>query len=78
MQEKESLLIPAFALIPELKGHRVFLYKEGKAISQPVEIGTRTEERVEILQGLQAGDTLITSAILQLRPGMAVQPLSNQ
>lgn len=77
MKEKESLLIPSFALIPELKGHRVFLLKEGKAISQSVEIGTRTEEQVEIIQGLQAGDTLITSAILQLRPGMAVQLQAN-
>ena len=78
MKEKESLLIPSYALIPELKGHRVFLYKEGKAVSQSVDIGTRTDERVEILQGLQVGDTLITSAILQLRSGMAVQPVSNQ
>lgn len=73
LKEKETLTIPAFALIPELKGHRVFLYKAGKAVSQSVDIGVRTDERVEITQGVQAGDTLITSAILQLRPGVAVR-----
>ncbi|MDZ7292501.1 MAG: efflux RND transporter periplasmic adaptor subunit [candidate division KSB1 bacterium] len=73
LKEKETLMIPSFALIPELKGHRVFLYKNGKAESQSVVIGTRTDERVEITQGVQAGDTLITSGILQLRPGMAVR-----
>jgi len=73
LKEKETLTIPSFALIPELKGHRVFLYKDGKAESQSVEIGARTDERVEITQGAQAGDTLITSGILQLRPGMAVR-----
>ena len=77
MKEKETLMIPAYALIPELKGHRVFLYKEGKALSQQVKIGTRTDQQVEIVQGLQVGDTLITSAILQLRPGMPVQPILN-
>ncbi len=72
-EEREALMIPAQALIPELKGHRVFLYKDGKALSQPVEIGIRTDESVEITSGVQAGDTLITSGILQLRPGMAVR-----
>lgn len=77
LQEREALLVPAEALIPELKGHRVFVYKGGQAMSQNVEIGIRTEERVEVLQGLAPGDTLITSAILQLRPGMAVRPLAS-
>jgi membrane fusion protein (multidrug efflux system) len=78
LEEKETLMIPAEAVIPELKGHKVFIYKKGKAESQGVEIGLRTAERVEITQGLQAGDTLITSAILQLRPGMAVRPVESQ
>jgi membrane fusion protein (multidrug efflux system) len=78
LREQERLMAPAFALIPELKGHRVFLYKNGKAEAQSVEIGTRTDEFVEITRGVQAGDTLITSGILQLRPGMAVQPAEAQ
>jgi len=49
------------------------LYKNGKVESQSVEIGTRTDERIEITTGVQTGDTLITSAILQLRPGMPVR-----
>ncbi|MDZ7269154.1 MAG: efflux RND transporter periplasmic adaptor subunit [candidate division KSB1 bacterium] len=74
LREKETLMVPAFAVIPELKGHRVFLYKNGRAESRSVTIGTRTDERVEITDGVQPGDTLITSGILQLRPGMAVRP----
>jgi len=74
LKEKETLTVPSYALIPELKGHRVFLYKNGKAESQSVEIGSRTDEFVEVTQGVQAGDTLITSGILQLQPGMGVQP----
>ena len=73
LAEKKALLIPAEALIPELKGHRVFVAKGGKAVSQEVEIGIRTDERVEVTQGLAEGDTLIASAILQLRHGMAVR-----
>ncbi len=78
LKEKETLTVPSYALIPELKGQRVFLYKNSKAESQSVEIGSRSDEFVEVTQGVQAGDTLITSGILQLRPGMAVQPAEAQ
>jgi membrane fusion protein (multidrug efflux system) len=67
-----AILIPTHALVPELKGQKVFLYKGGKVLAQNVETGIRTEERVQITSGLKDGDTLITSGILQLRPGMPV------
>ncbi len=72
MGARETISIPAFALIPELKGHRVFVYASGKAESRSVQIGTRTDDAVEIVNGVSAGDTLITSALLQLKPGAAV------
>lgn len=72
MQDRDTIAIPSYALIPELKGHRVFVLVGGKAESRSVEIGTRTDESVEIVRGLSSGDTLITSAILQLKPGATV------
>ena len=38
-----------------------------------VEIGIRTEAEVQILRGLAAGDTILTSGTLQLRTGMPVK-----
>lgn len=51
---------------------KIFLYKSGKA--QPTEIttGIRTEAEVQVLQGLNVGDTIITSGTLQLRTGLPV------
>jgi len=74
IKEREALVIPSYALVPELKGQKIFLYKNGKAVAQSVEIGTRTEEQIEISGGVQEGDTLITSGVLQIRPGMSVRP----
>lgn len=73
-KEKDALVVPSEALIPELKGHKVFLYKSGKAMPQSVNTGLRTDKLIEITSGVQDGDTLITSALLQLRPGMEVRP----
>ena len=52
---------------------KVFLYKSG--IAQPVEVikGLRTDSHVQILYGLNHGDTVITSGTLQLRTGQKVQ-----
>jgi len=77
-KEKDALVAPTEALIPELKGNKIFLLKSGKAVSQSVETGIRTDKLIEITNGVQPGDTLITSAILQLRDGMAVRPAQNE
>ena len=68
----ESVTIPSQALIPELGIAKVFLYKSGKA--QPTEVitGLRSDANVQILSGLEIGDTLLTSGILTLRKGMEV------
>lgn len=67
--ENDALLIPTEALIPELNGASVFVSKGGKAESRKVEIGTRTATSVQIMGGLTPGDTVITTGILQMRPG---------
>jgi len=62
-------MIPTEALIPELKGQKVFLYRNGVVEQQFVTTGIRTDKLVQVTDGLKINDTLITSGILQLRPG---------
>ncbi len=72
-REREALMIPSYALVPELKGQKVFVCRDGKAEEQRVDVGLRTDQSVEITQGLSPGDTLILSGILQLRAGTPVR-----
>lgn len=72
MPERDAVTVPSFTLVPELRGQHVFLYHGGKASAVTVKTGLRTEDRVEVTGGLAAGDTLITSGILQLKPGAPV------
>src|SRR5690606_19893080 len=51
----------------------VFIYKNGKAKEVKVQTGLRTESNIQIREGLNFGDTLLTTAILQLREGISVQ-----
>lgn len=68
-----TILVPTEAIVPELKGQKVYLAKSGKATPAKVETGIRTDTKIEILSGIQAGDTIITSGILQLKPGADIK-----
>jgi len=67
-----ALAIPSEALIPEMDGDRVFVYRGGTANTVLVNTGLRTESHIQITSGLSEGDTLITTGILQLRQGLPV------
>lgn len=68
-----ALLIPTDALIPDIQGEKVFLYKKGKAVPQLVKTGIRTEENIQLISGVEIGDTVIVSGIIQLRPNSNVE-----
>ncbi|MDR1984935.1 MAG: efflux RND transporter periplasmic adaptor subunit [Prevotellaceae bacterium] len=69
---RNAIVIPTESIVPEMGVDKVFLYKSGK--SQPVEVqkGLRTDANVQILNGLNIGDTIIISGTLQLRTGLPV------
>ncbi len=56
-----------------MEGEKVFIYKNGKAEQRKVVTGLRTESHIQIKEGLNFGDTLLTTAILQLRESLPVQ-----
>jgi membrane fusion protein, multidrug efflux system len=70
---ENAVSIPTEALIAEMSGEKVFIYKNGKAKEVKVETGLRTESHIQIREGLNFGDTLLTTAILQLREDLPVQ-----
>ncbi|HET6245769.1 MAG: efflux RND transporter periplasmic adaptor subunit [Bacteroidetes bacterium] len=67
-----SIMIPTQAVIPDISGAKVYILKNGKASLSPVTTGLRTDIEISITSGINEGDTVITSGILQLKPGMPV------
>ncbi|HTY60605.1 MAG TPA: efflux RND transporter periplasmic adaptor subunit [Bacteroidota bacterium] len=70
---QDALVVPTQAIIPVFKGQTVLLRRGGLVVSVPVKTGIRTATGVQITEGVSPGDTVITTGILQLRPGMPVQ-----
>ena len=70
---EDALPVPAIAVISELGGKRVWVIENGRAVPRTVETGIRTEEVVQITDGLAPGDTVLTSGLQTVRAGQPVQ-----
>ncbi len=68
----QTLDIPTEAVIPEMRSLKVYLFKSGRAEPVEVQAGIRGSNTIQIVGGLNEGDTLITTGLLQLRKGMPV------
>ncbi len=71
-RDENVMLVPTEAIIPQMDGDLIFVYRNGNAIQLPIVTGNRTENMISVSEGLAIGDTIITSGILQLRTGMPV------
>lgn len=69
---ENTVSIPTEAIIAEMEGEKVYVYKSGKANSVKVKIGLRTESKIQITEGLNFGDTLLTTGMMQLRQNLPV------
>jgi membrane fusion protein (multidrug efflux system) len=72
-QSGEVLLIPTEAIVQEMEGKKVWIVSNGKAQSQSITTGFRSNNQVEVTSGLQAGDTIMITGLMQVREGIAVR-----
>ena len=73
---EDAIAIPSEAIVPEMGKSKVFVYRGGRAEPVDVVTGIRTDSEIQIVNGLQIGDTILTSGTLQLRKGSPVKIVS--
>lgn len=73
-----AILIPNEAAVPDIRGQRVFILRNGKAIPQPIVTGMRTDASLEILKGISIGDSLIISGASLVKPNAPVKAKPHQ
>ena len=66
--DPKAIMIPSQAIIPQARGKQVVVYHNGDIAFVDVLTGIRDSARVQITSGLTAGDTIIISGIMGLRP----------
>jgi membrane fusion protein (multidrug efflux system) len=51
----------------------VYLAKGDSVVERMVTVGLRTDSELQITEGLEKGDTVITSALMQLKKGAKIK-----
>ncbi len=69
----DAILVPSIALRPGMDRDVLYLVVDGKAEQREVTIGTRTSDRVRIVDGLAPGEEVIVDGVQSVRPGQPVR-----
>ena len=68
-----AIYVPTQALVPIPGGYTVFALEDGKATVRKVTTGIRTDNRVEIVSGVNPGDSILVTGFMRVRPGAPVK-----
>lgn len=67
-KDNNALIVPTQAIIPQARNKTAILYNGGVAKFVTVTTGIRDSTFIQVTDGLKAGDTVITTGLLAIRP----------
>ncbi|MBD5456842.1 MAG: HlyD family efflux transporter periplasmic adaptor subunit [Lachnospiraceae bacterium] len=71
-KEEGSVIIPVGAVNVDVNGEFVYVVREGILVKQPVVTGISSDTMVQITEGINEGDQLVSDVMAGLTEGMAV------
>jgi membrane fusion protein (multidrug efflux system) len=72
-ERSNALMVPEEAIVPLGDDFFVYMVAEGKASRVRVKLGVRRDARVELLEGVKAGDKVVTAGMRVQRDGQPVR-----
>lgn len=64
---KGAIVLPSASIVNELTGNKVYVADNGVARSVDVQTGIRTDREVQIISGINVGDTVMTTGLMQIK-----------
>jgi len=68
----DALLVPTESVVVDINGPKVFVKQGAVAREVRIRTGTRTQNDVRVITGLQPGDTVLTTGMLIMKEAMPV------
>lgn len=68
-----ALMIPTQAIVPDAQNKKVIVSRAGTASFEVVKTGVRQATEIEIVSGIQEGDTVVITGIQFIKPGSALK-----
>jgi membrane fusion protein (multidrug efflux system) len=72
-KDENALLVPTQAVIPGARNKQVIVFRNGKANFSVVTTGVRDSSMVQITEGINAGDTIVTTGLLAVKPNSPIK-----
>ncbi|MBD3631286.1 efflux RND transporter periplasmic adaptor subunit [Cyclobacterium sp.] len=73
--KQEAIMINRKSLISGLKNPEVYVVEEGKARVKAIKVASIGQDQLVLLEGLQEGEKVITTGLINLKDGVAVTEL---
>ncbi len=73
--DANALIIPRGALVGSSKKPQVYVMKEGRAQLVDIQLGRSNDTELEVVNGLNSGDVVITTGLLNLTTGTKVSAI---
>jgi len=70
---QQALLIPRSSLVESIRNPYVYVMENNVAKQRKIEVGREMGDKIEVLSGLKAGETVITTGQINLSEGATVQ-----
>ncbi len=70
---RQAIQLPTNAIVPKGRARSVILSRGGKAVYTEVTTGFRSEDSIQVLGGIQPGDTVVTTGILFVKPASGLK-----
>jgi RND family efflux transporter MFP subunit len=74
-EKADAILIPTYAVLEQSDVNKVFVVVNGKATSKVVQLGADQGESVEVVSGVDVGDSLVVAGHHKISSGEAVRVL---
>ena len=74
-EKDDAILIPTYAVLEQSDVNKVFILANGKASSELVQLGADQGELVEVISGVDVGDSLVVAGHHKISSGEAVRVL---
>ena len=75
-QETHGILIPRRAIVGSVKDAHVYVEEQGVAKQKAVTTGSLIGDRIEVLSGLQAGDSVLVAGLINVSDGLPVKTIN--
>jgi membrane fusion protein (multidrug efflux system) len=70
---ENAILLPSQTIVPDIAGQKIYVIDSGRVHPSRITVGARTDSAVQVLTGVETGDTVLLNGLQFVTPGLQVK-----